>query len=138
MTEFRITKVTDGAELARQIEPRMANLGRAVATRMQRLVPKRTWALHDSIDTETERSGSNVTTTVSFGTGYGLFVERGTSKMAAQPFARPALLQSRARDLNFGGGGPQTRGVKLEVARERRRARRLEREADRRERESEY
>lgn len=114
-TRIQITKVADGAELARQIEPRMAALGEAIGARMQRLVPKRTWALHDTIETETERSGSRVTTTIGFGSDdveYGLLVERGTSKMRAQPFARPALLQSRAGDLNYSGSGIQRHGVR--------------------------
>ena len=113
-TRIQITRVTDGAELARQIEPRMAALGEAIGARMQRLVPKRSWALHDTIGAETERSGSRVTTTVGFGSedvDYGLHVERGTSRMRAQPFARPALLQSKAGDLNYSGKGIARHGV---------------------------
>lgn len=109
-----ITKVTDPAEVARQVEPKMRNLGNAIAARMQRLVPKRSWALHDTIDAETDVAGGTVTTRVGAGSGkvtYALHVERGTSKMAAQPYMRPALLQSRAGDLNFGGGGPARHGV---------------------------
>lgn len=114
-TRIQITRVTDGDELARQMVPHMEGLGQAVGARMQRLVPKRSWALHDTISTETERSGSKVTTTVGFGdddeVDYGLEVERGTSKMRAQPFARPALLQSRAGDLNYAGRGIVRHGI---------------------------
>ena len=120
-TRIQITKVTDGAELARQIEPRMAALGEAIGARMQRLVPKRTWALHDTIFSETERKGSRVTTTVGFGddnkVDYGLKVERGTSKMRAQPFARPALLQSKAGDLNYRGAGIRRHGIRTITSR---------------------
>lgn len=129
-TRIRITRVTDGDEIARQVLPHMEALGQAVGSRMQRLVPKKSWSLHDSIATETERKGSRVTTTVSFGGGdvdYGLHVERGTSKMRAQPFARPALLQSRAGDLNYSGRGIQNHGLKLEAARQRRRDRAMDR-----------
>ena len=63
-TRICITRVTDGDEIARQMLPHMEALGQAVGARMQRLVPKRTWALHDTISTETERKGSRVTTTV--------------------------------------------------------------------------
>lgn len=111
---IRITKVTNGAELARQALPHMEALGQAIGARMQRLVPKRTYALNDSIFTETEASGTRITTTVGFGNEkvkYGLLVERGTSKMRAQPFARPALLQSKAGDLNYSGKGITTHGV---------------------------
>ena len=113
-TRIRITKITDGGDLARQIEPRMAALGEAIGARMQRLVPKRSWALHDTIGAETERKGSRVTTTVGFGSedvDYGLHVERGTSRQKAQPFARPALLQSKAGDLNYSGKGITRHGV---------------------------
>lgn len=119
-TRIRITRVTDGDEIARQVLPHMEALGRAVGARMQRLVPKRTWALHDTISTETERKGSRVTTTVGFGNDkvdYGLEVERGTSKMRAQPFARPALAQSRAGDLNYRGAGIRRHGVRTITSR---------------------
>ena len=119
-TRIRITRVTDGDEIARQVLPHMEALGQAVGARMQRLVPKRTWALHDTISTETERKGSRVTTTVGFGddkVDYGLEVERGTSKMRAQPFARPALAQSRAADLNYRGAGIRRHGVRTITSR---------------------
>lgn len=119
-TRIRITRVTDGDEIARQVLPHMEALGQAVGARMQRLVPKRTWALHDTISTETERKGSRVTTTVGFGNDevdYGLEVERGTSKMRAQPFARPALAQSRAGDLNYSGAGIRRHGVRTITSR---------------------
>lgn len=119
-TRIRITRVTDGDEIARQMLPHMEALGQAVGARMQRLVPKRTWALHDTISTETERKSSRVTTTVGFGSDkvdYGLEVERGTSKMRAQPFARPALAQSRAGDLNYRGAGIRRHGVRTITSR---------------------
>lgn len=120
-TRIRITRVTDGDEIARQMLPHMEGLGQAVGERMQRLVPKRTWALHDTISAETERKGARVTTTVGFGddaeVDYGLEVERGTSKMRAQPFARPALLQSRAADLNYSGAGIRRHGVRTITSR---------------------
>lgn len=119
-TRIRITRVTDGDEIARQVLPHMEALGQAVGARMQRIVPKRTWALHDTISTETERKGSRVTTIVGFGNDkvdYGLEVERGTSKMRAQPFARPALAQSRAGDLNYRGAGIRRHGVRTITSR---------------------
>ena len=111
---FVVTRIIDPAEVGTQLEGKMANLGNAIARRMQRLVPKRTWALHDTIDVEVERTGSTVRTRVGAGggrVGYALHVERGTSRQAAQPYMRPALLQSRAGDLDFGGGGPARHGV---------------------------
>ena len=114
VTRFIITKTVDPDEVGRQLYPRMVNLGNAIATRMQRLVPKRSFALHDSIDADTTQDGARITTIVGAGGGkvdYALHVERGTSRQAAQPYMRPALLQSRAGDLDFGGGGPARRGI---------------------------
>lgn len=124
--QIRITRIVAPGELGRQIEPHMRKLGQAIGARMQRLVPKRTWALHDSIDADTTRSGDRVTTIVGFGGGdvdYGLYVERGTSRMRAQPFARPALLQSRAGDLNYSGKGITNHGEIVEARRQRARDR---------------
>jgi len=100
--KFRVTKVHDAEATARQIEPHMRNLGNAIATRMRRIVPKRTWKLHDTIEHGTERDGSVVTTQVGAGSDevdYWEHVERGTSRQKAQPYMRPALLQSKASDL---------------------------------------
>jgi len=111
---IRITRVLDPGELGRQIEPSMSKLGNAMGARMQRVVPKRSWALHDTISETTERYGDRVVTTVGFGGGevdYGLDVERGTSRMAAQPFARPAFAQTTGKDLNYSGKGIVTHGV---------------------------
>lgn len=113
-TRIIITRVIDDDELGRQIEPHMVNLGNAIAKRMQRAVPKRSWALHDTIVVGTERDGAKVVTEVGVGSedvDYWDDVERGTSKARAQPYMRPALLQSRASDLNFSGGGPKRHGV---------------------------
>lgn len=111
---IRITRVVDEEELGRQIEPKMEKLGQAMGARMQRLVPKRTWALHDTISASTERKGAVVTTTVGAGgegVDYALDVERGTSKMRAQPYMRPAFAQTTGRDLAYSGKGITTHGV---------------------------
>jgi hypothetical protein len=120
-----ITKVTNPDEVGRQLEASMSNLGSAIARRMQRLVPKLTWALHDTIATDTSVDGATVTTVVGAGGGdvdYALHVELGTSRAGAQPYMRPALLQSRAGDLKSGGGTPARHGV-VAVARPARRSR---------------
>lgn len=122
---IRITRVTDADELTSQIAPKMDALGRAIAVRAQRLVPKRTWALHDTIATDTEIRGAIVVTQVGFGdddVDYGLYVERGTSKMKAQPFLRPALLQTTSGDFRF-SGNVRAHGILATSARTRRRTR---------------
>lgn len=111
---IRITKAARDDELGRAIEPRMKNFGQALGARMQRTVPKRSWALHDTIDEVTERNGAKVTTSVSAGGGdvdYALAVERGTSRQAAQPYMRPALMQASSRDLDYSGKGITRHGV---------------------------
>lgn len=111
---IKITRVTDGEEIALQVVPHMAALGQAIGARMQRLVPKRTWALHDTIDSKVEQHGAKVTLNVTAGGGavdYAMHVERGTSRMAAQPYMRPALAQSRAGDLDYSGRGIGRHGV---------------------------
>lgn len=111
---IRITRIVEPGELGGQIEPKMQSLGQAIGARMQRLVPKRTWALHDTIGAETTRTAAKVVTTVGFGGGevdYGLDVERGTSRMQAQPFARPAFEQTTGKDLRYSGKGITRHGV---------------------------
>jgi HK97 gp10 family phage protein len=100
---IRITRVIAPDDLGEQLEPRMRNLGNAIGRRAQRLVPKRTFALHDSISVDTTRSGARIVTTVRAGgrrAPYWEYVEKGTSRMRAQPYLRPALLQTRSADFN--------------------------------------
>lgn len=114
---IRITRVIDDDELGRQIEPKMRAMGGAMGVRAQRLVPKRSFALNDTIGTDTVRRGARVTTSVFAGSDevdYALHVERGTSRAAAQPYLRPAMLQVTAADFRYSGPGPQARGVRLE------------------------
>lgn len=116
---IRITRVVNEDELGKQIEERMKKLGGAIGVRAQRIVPKKTWALHDSITTETERRGARIVTTVGAGNAdvdYALHVEQGTSRAAAQPYLRPAMLQVTGSDFRYGGPGPETRGVRKERA----------------------
>jgi HK97 gp10 family phage protein len=147
-TRIRITRIVDADDLARQIEPKMERMGHAIAHRMQRLVPKRTWALHDTIVASTVRTGGKVRTEVGAGSDdvdYEDFVERGTSRQKAQPFMRPALHQSTARDFGFTGGDPRRHGVVRIVSRRERaeqrranaRAAAAQRRSDRRENEAE-
>lgn len=116
---IRITRIVDDGELARQVEPKMRNLINALHRRASRLVPKRTWNLHDTLTTGVEVEGSRVVATLGVGgptdaapdgARYWDHVERGTSRAAAQPYMRPALMQSKARDLNDEGAPPSARG----------------------------
>lgn len=139
-TRIIITRIVDDDALGEQIETAMRNLGSNVARRMQRLVPKRTWALHDTISVGTERNGARVKTQVGAGGGdvdYELMVERGTSKMRAQPFMRPALAQTRNGDLKSNAGDPKRHGVVEILSKRERRSRQAEnRRANARQRKS--
>lgn len=103
---IRIIRYASG--LGDLLERPVNNLTSNVAMRMRRLVPKRSFRLHDTIEAQPAKSvGAVVTGTVTFGgkvvrgkfVDYHLMVEQGTSRMRAQPYARPALYQSRAQDL---------------------------------------
>lgn len=122
--DFRIVNVkADPAAIALLMEGPMSKLGNALGKRMQRLVPKRTFALNDSISTETNVKGSRVVTTVTVGGGdvdYWSPVEYGTSRMAAQPFMRPAFRQATNRDLVYAGAGPKANGIRPATSRSRR------------------
>lgn len=109
---IRIIRVIQADNVGLQMMPRINNLTFAIAGRMQRLVPKKTFRLRDTIAAQPAKNvGGVVTGSVTFGgkvvrgklVDYHLMVERGTSRMRAQPFARPALYQSRSRDLSGHG-----------------------------------
>jgi HK97 gp10 family phage protein len=110
MAGLRITHIGDSDDVAKAIEPKMRNLGKAMKRRAERLVPKRTFNLHDTLTEATEREGGKVTTQLGVGgpingkkADYWEHVERGTSRQAAQPYLRPAMLQSQPSDLENGG-----------------------------------
>lgn len=102
-----VTQTASDEEVARLLEPGMRNLLASMERRAKRLVPFLSGDLHDSIGTEVTREGANVVGQLYAGSDkvdYALFVERGTSRARAQPYLRPAMLQSTARDLRAGGG----------------------------------
>lgn len=91
--------------LEREAVDFLEGVGDDILVRAQRLVPKRSWSLHDSLTQVTEVEGiGHVTTSVGVDedfTGYtdtpprdyAALVEDGTSKMEPQPYLMPALLQ---------------------------------------------
>lgn len=105
---IRITKLIAPALIGKQLVAPVNNLAQNVAVRMRRLVPKASFRLRDTIEAVPATSkGAEVTASVRFGgkvirgrlVDYHLYVERGTSRMKAQPYARPALYQSKSLDL---------------------------------------
>lgn len=115
---IRITRTATPEQMADELRPAMRRLTNAIHRRAQRLVPKRTWALHDSIVSDVEdRSPGRIVGIVGVGgltngtrVDYWDYVERGTSRQKAQPYMRPALLQSGQRDLTFVGQPDPKRG----------------------------
>jgi HK97 gp10 family phage protein len=65
---------------------------------MQSLVPKRTWALHNSLAVKPSAgiaAGGIFHVVIVAGMPYWIFVEHGTSRMEARPFIMPALLMNQ-------------------------------------------
>jgi len=73
-------------------------LGPKIVSAAQRTVPVDTHNLQESIEFSSGIEGDVVRMIVGTDVEYGLYVEEGTSRMAAQPWLRPAVLQ---------GGGSQ-------------------------------
>ncbi|HET9234927.1 MAG TPA: HK97 gp10 family phage protein [Candidatus Eisenbacteria bacterium] len=83
--------------LSRVVDERLVHpVTDAVAQDMRRYVPVLTGNLRSTIRVEHgEGYGRVYFGSVDRGIDYHLYVEFGTSRMAAQPFARPALYQAR-------------------------------------------
>lgn len=62
-------------------------MGKKAKEYAKQIVPVRTGALRDSIDYRVENGGFILYTDKE----YGIYVELGTRKMAAQPYMRPAM-----------------------------------------------
>lgn len=72
----------------------------AIAEAARGLVPVDTGALKKSIESSTRRGSRGLQEgKVTVGAKYALHVEYGTSKMAAQPYLRPALTKVKGRKL---------------------------------------
>lgn len=61
----------------------------------QKIVPVDTGALRGSAEMTVDSSPGTTTGEVSYNTGYAIYVEMGTSKMAAQPYLIPAFRTGR-------------------------------------------
>ena len=78
-------------QLTKEQNDLLLKMAEAVKDKAISICPVKTGKLQDSIDI-LDRDWENKTMYIgTAGTNYGLFVEMGTSKMAAQPFMRPAL-----------------------------------------------
>ena len=79
---------------------RLENAGAAGVQAARELVPVETGRTRDSIGATFDRE--TLTLQIHADTKWALFIELGTSRMAARPFLRPALA---AVGRAFGGGG---------------------------------
>lgn len=61
-----------------------------IKSHSQKVVPVDTGALRKSVETDLDNGPGITTGQVSYNTGYAIYVEMGTSKMAAQPYLFPA------------------------------------------------
>lgn len=77
----------------RATEQAVAESGRAMERGMKRLAPVDTGTLRDSIRHRVE--GTTVTAGPGREVNYAIFVEFGTSRMAAQPYVRPVAEAER-------------------------------------------
>lgn len=97
-------------ETDEQIGAAMRKLMGNMKRRAIRLVPKKSRALMRSIDYDLVSEGGEWIGTLYAGTdvegtdAYALIIEKGNSQRAAQPYLRPALMQTRAVDMTQGGG----------------------------------
>jgi hypothetical protein len=116
---IRITRLIATRDLADELQPAMRRLANAMHGRAQLTVPKDTWTLHDTLESDVSvRHGLIVATLAAGGpTGaapdgapYALHVEGGTSRMRAQPYLRPALLQTTSADLKHRSEPRRPRG----------------------------
>lgn len=98
----RVRVVPDGAghaALSRAVNVQVVRpVTEAVAEDMRRYVPILSGDLHDSIRTEypADTEGQVHFGDTDEGVDYHLYQEYGTSRMRAQPYARPALFKSRS------------------------------------------
>lgn len=78
------------------VDQTLDRLGKRVRENARRIVPIRSGDLRKSIIAQQADGVLQVGVDVDVaGVDYGPFVEQGTSKAAAQPFLRPAVLQTR-------------------------------------------
>lgn len=101
MSKFTVTIDFDYIpEIIAKVESASRAAPKKVADRMattaRRLVPKDTWALHDSIVTQVVRYGKESEILVL--APYAAYVEYGTYKMSAQPYLGPAI-EAHAEEL---------------------------------------
>ena len=84
-------------DVARGAERFVTQGGLVISGQMKRRAPVDLGNLRRSISSETGKDSAGVYSDTGPGTDYAEFVEYGTSKMAAQPYAEPGFQAARPR-----------------------------------------
>ena len=93
-------------------ESDLVRLGTTVQNEARKLCPVDTGRLRSSIMASgLQHDSRGAYVRVGTNVHYAGHVEFGTRYSPAQPYMRPALLQSKAGDLNYSGGEPKRHGV---------------------------
>ena len=109
-TRIRLSKHEAHIYMTAQLGPLGDEVAKAIADDASRGAPVRTGALRASIYHQRRPSGSTrMTWRIGALAPHTIFVEKGTRKMAAQPFLRPALRRRRVgrRGVVSGGAVPK-------------------------------
>ncbi|MDR3639519.1 MAG: hypothetical protein P4L84_37305 [Isosphaeraceae bacterium] len=96
--EWRGDEVRKSIE--RLVEARMTQAGEAGVEAARELVPVKTGRTKASLEFSYDRATQ--TLRISAGTPWAVFIEMGTSRVAARPFLRPGMI---AAGRAFGGSG---------------------------------
>lgn len=97
MSRVRISVDRIGLRRVTQASADMVEkVSKEIADDVRSDAPVDTGALRGSVYSETETEGNKTTGRVGYATGYGIYVEEGTSRMAAQPTLKPALYKKRS------------------------------------------
>lgn len=67
----------------------------------KRRAPKDTGRLYKSITKEVRREGKESVGIIGTNVEYAIFQEYGTSKMSAQPYLRPSILENKKQIISF-------------------------------------
>lgn len=91
----------DSSKLRKQVETKvdvgMQKACTVVRNDAARICPVDTGRLRSSLAYEIETKGKEIIGRIGTNVEYSIFVEYGTSRMAAQPYLRPALEKNKGR-----------------------------------------
>jgi HK97 gp10 family phage protein len=105
-TRIKLNKREALIYMTAQCEPLGDQIAGEIAADAKRSAPIRTGVLRGSIYSERlPNGGTRLNWRIGATAAYAIFVEKGTRKMAAQPFLRPALYRRRIGRKGIVSGG---------------------------------